>query len=291
MAYSITTNLTNLLSSDLLEAFMDGFISDATDLSWIRVTPTDRNEVVNMGVNPPSAYFTHPEGQDIPTSAIEEGFKATYSHINLAIGFAVSLQTKLTMPRESLVGFVAQLGAAARRRMSQDAYDILNNGTTTAGPDGKALFVTDHPSNTGDQSNAFASDLDAAGYEQAQREMMLQKTPDGLLSGMQATTLIVPPAKRTDAYTLNAAEFTSAALQPNINITQGIRTIVARDLDDSSRWFLLDDSASRLNMYVLRGPGPRIIEEDEDSLRMEVRDRMIYSTGFDTWRGTVSSSV
>ena len=291
MAYTFSSNMPNALgSSDLLEAFMDGLINSETDLSWVSLIPTDQNNIKNVGILPPSQYAQVTEGADIPTKAIEEGFAATYTHTNLGIGFAVSLQTKLTMPREMLVSFLSQLGASAARRLSSDCYGLLNNGTTTNGADGVPTFSASHPSNVGVQSNLATTALDFASYETAQRSLMTQQTPDGLLAGYRATVLIVPPALNVTAHKVNTAIYQSQDYEPNMSAGAGIRTIVAPDLTNStSRWFLLDERFSSFKCYILRGPSPKLIEEDEDSHRMEVRDRMIYAVGQDGWRGTFSS--
>ena len=290
MAYSLSTNLNNLLTADLLEAFMDGFVSDEADLSWLRIIPTEKQQPTNVGVQPPSQYAQVVEGADIATKAIAEGFTATYNHTNLGIGFAVSLQTKLTMPREMLVSFLSQLGASARRRIASDAYALLNNGETNTGADGVSTFNASHPSNVGVMSNLAGTSLDFAGYEGGQRSISLQQTPDGLLAGYRADALLVPADLNVTAHQLNTAIYTDADLQPNFSAGQGIRTIVAPDLSSATAWFLLDTRFSSFKMYVLRGPAPKLIEEDEDSMRMEVRDRMIYATGQDSWRGSFSAS-
>lgn len=294
MAHSLTTNISNLVG-DLQEAFMDGFVSDQVDLSPFIVQTTDRNTITNVGVNPPSSYLTVTEGADIATTAVEESHTATYNHINKALGFAVSEQTKLTMPREMLQGFLAQLGAAAQRLFSAACYSILDN--TETGPDGVALGSAAHPSNVGNQNNLGGSALDYTAYEAGQRNLMQTQTNDGMLSGYRADLLVVPAALNVQAYHMNAPGMGQPALQalgnatfanstPNYSATQGIRTVVSADLDGSSatQWHLLDSRFSRLRCYVLKGPAPILQESDPDSGRLEVRDRVILAVGFDTWR-------
>ena len=140
--------------------------------------------------------------------------------------------------------------------------------------------------------NSLASDLDFAGLEVAQRTLMLQQSDDGLLLGNRATVLIAPPAKRSAAFQTTQAEFESADLGlPSISKTFGLRVVIAPDLDDSSRWFVIDEKTARLNMFVLQGPQPQVVEIASDSMNFEVTDMMIYATGVGTWRGVVSSSA
>ena len=269
---------------------MDGFISDEADLSWVQVIPTDKQQPTNVGINPPGQYSQVVEGADIATSAISQGNTATYTHTNLGIGFAVSLQSKLTMPRETLVQFIGQLGASARRRIAQDCYDQLTNGESTTGRDGVSSFNTGHGSNVGAMSNLGASSLDYTGLEAGIRSIATQQTPDGLLCGYKASTLIVPAALNVTSQQLVGSTFTSAGLQINSMENRGLKVIVAPELTSATAWFLLDDRFSSYKMYVLRGPAPKLIEEEEASMRMAVRDRMIYAVGSDSWRGTFSSS-
>lgn len=295
MAHTLTSNVSNLVD-DLNEAFMEGFVSDQVDLSPFIIQTTDRNTITNVGVNPPSSYLTVTEGADIATKAIEESHTATYSHVNKALGFSVSEQTKLTMPREMLLGFLAQLGAAAQRLFASQCYAIFDN--TATGPDGVVLGSASHPSNVGNQSNLGSSALDYTAYEAGQRNLMQTQTNDGMLSGYRADLLVVPAALNVQAYHMNAAGMgqpslaalgaaTFANSTPNYSATQGIRTVVSADLDGNSatQWHLMDSRFAKLRCYVLKGPAPILQESDPDSGRLEVRDRIILSTGFDTWRG------
>ena len=243
-----------------------------------------------MGIEPPSQYSQVVEGADIATKSINSANTATYNHTNLGIGFGVSLQTKLTMPRELLVQFLGQLGASARRRIASDCYDQLNNGESNTGSDGVASYSASHPSNVGVMSNLGATSLDYAGLEAGNRNIYTQQTPDGLLAGYRATTLIVPAALNVTAQQLTGSDFVGAGLQVNAAENKTLKTIVAPELTSATAWFLLDDRFSSYKMYVLRGPAPRLIEEEEASMRMEVRDRMIYAVGSDSWRASFSSS-
>ena len=295
MAHSLTTNLSNL-TGDLQEAFMACYVSDQVDFSPFIMQTTDRNTITNVGVNPPSAYLTVTEGADIATKAVEESHTATYSHINKALGFAVSEQTKLTMARDMLLGFLAQLGSAAQRLFADQCYAIFDN--SALGPDGVVLGSASHPSNVGNQSNLGASALDYTAIEAGQRNLLQTQTNDGMLSGYRADLLVVPAALNVQAYHMLApglgqpataalAAATFANSTPNYSAGQGIRTVVSADLDGNSatQWHLLDSRFSRLRCYILKGPAPQLQESDPDSGRLEVRDRVILSTGFDTWRG------
>ncbi len=294
MTTTLTPNVSNLVG-DLQEAFMEGFISDDIDFSPFIIQNTDRNTITNVGVNPPSSYLTVTEGQDISTKAIEESHAAVYSHINKALGFSVSEQTKLTMPREMLLGFLAQLGAAAQRLIASECYGIFDNSAT--GPDGQVLGSASHPSNVGNQSNLGSSALDYTAFEAGQRNLMQTQTNDGMLSGYRADLLVVPSALNVQAYHMTAPGMSQPALQalgnaafaystPNPSAGQ-VRTVVAADLDSNSstQWHLVDSRFAKLRAYILKGPAPQLQESDPDSGRLEVRDRVIMSTGFDTWRG------
>ena len=290
MAYTLTSNVNQLLNQLNQEAFLDGFISEDADLSWIQVIPTDKNQVINVGVNPPGQYSTSVEGQDIATQAVEESFASTYNMTGVSLGFSVSLQTKLTMEPGLLASYFQQMGASARRRVISDAFGVLDQGTAGAGPDGQPLFSASHPTNVGVASNKATTALDYASYEIAQRALVDQQTADGLVAGYKADTLIVPSALNVLANKVNTAIYQDAAYMPNISNTMGIKTIVSSDLPSSnSRWFLLDSRFSSIKMYVLKGSSPVVTEQDPKSLRYIAVDKMIYGTGFDTWRGTFTS--
>ena len=296
MAHSLTANLSGL-TGDLQEAFMDGLVNPQINLDPFIVQTTDRNSITNVGVNPPSGYLTVTEGSNISTQAIEESHSASYSMVNKGVGFSVSLQTKLTMPREMLQSFLGQMGASASRLIASECYDILNNATSTNGPDGVPLASASHPSNVGNQSNTASSALDFASLEAGQRSLMTCQTNDGLLAGYRADMLVVPADLNVPAFQVTsqgmgqptrpasaAANLIGSFAVPNYSGNTALNVVVSPDLSSATQWHLMDSKFARLRCYILKGPSPILQEEDPDSMRLEIRDRVIMATGFDSWR-------
>jgi phage major head subunit gpT-like protein len=105
------------------------------------------------------------EGSKVSYDDPRQGFDKTYTHAQYALGFRI---TKVAVDDDKF-GFIqklgSELGKSAKETIEIIAAGVFNNGfdAAYAGPDGKALFATDHPLvGGGSQSNtlAVAADLD-----------------------------------------------------------------------------------------------------------------------------------
>jgi phage major head subunit gpT-like protein len=138
------------------------------------------------------------EGGRVSYDDPRQGFDKTYLHGQYALGFRI---TKVAIDDDKY-GFIqklgSELGRSAKETIEIIAAAIFNNGFDSAypGPDGKALFATDHPLvGGGVQSNtlAVAADLDIPTLELMLTDFRKLVDHRGKKMRIVPTRLIIPP--------------------------------------------------------------------------------------------------
>jgi len=306
--------LTNVLDPAKMgpdgEVFLDGFLAgDITSTLWQRWLPASTRTIEKASIEPPSGYATPTsESGDYDFKDLAEGFTVTYTQAQVAIGFAIGRFANLFLDPVAKMEFIRMVGNAAARKMEADSYAIITDNAT--GPDGSALYATDHGPNSGtaaDQSNTGTSALDYVSLTAAFTVMARLKSPDGLIAGTRPDTLIVPPDMLVKALQIansmvvpghSAAAavdgtLATATTAGQANVVGGwLKNIVAApDVADTNDWYLVDAVNARFKKYIRKGPTPTTyVDIDSDAYR--IKDFMSYADGHDnTWRYTFGSIV
>jgi|GEM_PF-868613 len=133
------------------------------------------------------------EGEDTPTDNFVQGFNKTFKPVKYGLGIPASQE----LVEDDKVGIIGKRSVKLSDSIFQareiQAASVINNGfaltdsagNSTALPDGKALFASDHPlvKSGGTQSNilSVAADLDVASLELALTDWELIKSHEGFL--------------------------------------------------------------------------------------------------------------
>lgn len=119
------------------------------------------------------------ESQPVPYADPLPGLSKTYLTAQYALGFKVSRLARDDDRNGVVTKFAASLGNSARETREVVAANCFNTGFTSAvGPDGKALFATDHPlMGGGTQTNrlSYATDPDVTSIGLALTDMRQTK--------------------------------------------------------------------------------------------------------------------
>lgn len=172
----------------------------------MRVETTTRSieqYVVMAGVGLPSQVN---EGADTPTDTFVQGPYQNFVPVKYGLGIAASLE----LVEDDKMGVISRrtvlLSNSIQQSREIQAASVYNNGfdgTNFAGPDGKALFATDHPliKAGGTQNNALsvAADLDVASLELALTDWEQIKTHEGFLQMLPTPRLLHASANRWNA--------------------------------------------------------------------------------------------
>jgi hypothetical protein len=187
------------------------------------------------------------------------------------------------------------------------AADVFNNGFSSSylGGDGVALFSASHPTvGNGNQSNTLgATDLSEASLETALITIAKAKDDRGILIGLQAESLHLPPdlaftADQILNSTLSTTTVTNSTTGvTNTNDINSIRNqglvpggfFVNRRFTDTNAWFIKTDCPNGTKMFV-RAPLQTKMEPDFDTGNLRYKARERYSFGWSDWRGFYGAS-
>ncbi len=192
------------------------------------------------------------EAEDASVDSMVQGFPKTYRPLKYGLGIACSQE----LIEDDKMGIVAQRSVALANSINEarevQAASVFNNGfdgTNFPGPDGKALFASDHPliKAGGTQSNilAVAADLDVASLELALTDWELIKTHEGFLQMLSTPRVVVASQNRWNVAEILKSQMRSDTANHTVNAfnyteTGGtINPIVWPRLSDPDAWFLV----------------------------------------------------
>ena len=248
------------------------------------------------------------EGAAVQYDDAQEGYTARYTHETISLAFAVTEEAM----EDNLYDTFAKLRARGLARAMANtkqvkAADVFNNGFSSSylGGDGVALFSAAHPTvGSGNQSNTLgATDLSEASLETALITIAKAKDDRGILIGLQAESLHIPPDLAFTAdQILNSTLSTTTVTNSTTGVTntndinsirnQGLvpgRFFVNRRFTDTNAWFIKTDCPNGTKMFV-RAPLQTKMEPDFDTGNLRYKARERYSFGWSDWRGFYGAS-
>ena len=248
------------------------------------------------------------EGAAVQYDDAQEGYTARYTHETISLAFAVTEEAM----EDNLYDTFAKLRARGLARAMANtkqvkAADVFNNGFSSSylGGDGVALFSASHPTvGNGNQSNTLgATDLSEASLETALITIAKAKDDRGILIGLQAESLHIPPDLAFTAdQILNSTLSTTTVTNSTTGVTntndinsisnQGLVPggfFVNRRFTDTNAWFIKTDCPNGTKMFV-RAPLQTKMEPDFDTGNLRYKARERYSFGWSDWRGFYGAS-
>ena len=177
------------------------------------------------------------------------------------------------------------------------AANVLNNGFNSSFPggDGKELFATDHPSQSGDQRNELSTsaDLSETSVEQALIDINAFVDERGLKIAARGVKMIIPSALQFTAERIMKSAARVGTSDNDLNaiaskgmIPQGY--VVNNFLTDDDAFFIKTDVPNGMKMFE-RAPIKTAMEGDFDTGNVRYKARERYSFGFSDWRGIFGS--
>jgi len=238
------------------------------------------------------------EGSAVTFDTANETFTSRYTHETVALAFALTEEAI----EDNLYDTIAtRYTKALARSMAQTKQikgaNILNNGFSSSFPggDGKELFATDHPSQSGDQRNELATsaDLSETSIEQALIDIAAFTDERGLKIAARGVKMIIPSELRFTAERIMKSPARVGTADNDLNaissmgmIPQGF--VVNNYLTDTDAFFIKTDIPNGLKMFE-RAPIKTAMEGDFDTGNVRYKARERYSFGFSDWRGVFGS--
>ena len=238
------------------------------------------------------------EGSAVTFDTANETFTSRYTHETVALAFALTEEAI----EDNLYDTIAtRYTKALARSMAQTKQikgaNILNNGFNSSFPggDGKELFATDHPSQSGDQRNELATsaDLSETSIEQALIDIAAFTDERGLKIAARGVKMIIPSELRFTAERIMKSPARVGTADNDLNaissmgmIPQGF--VVNNFLTDTDAFFIKTDIPNGLKMFE-RAPIKTAMEGDFDTGNVRYKARERYSFGWSDWRGIFGS--
>jgi len=243
-----------------------------------------------------------PEGGDVIYDQPVQGFDKTYVHQQFGLGFKIS-RVMADDDRWGIIKKMAsELGRSARETIEIAVAAHFNNGFDAGypGPDGKALFATDHPlvKSGGTQKNrpTVAADLDIASLQIALTDFRQMKDSSGKKIRVPAKTLVVPPDLEFTAAEILEGKMRADTANNTVNAfrhrdTFGSFTdwMVWDYLTDPDAWFITAPrERTELRFYWRERPAT-MHDVDFDSRTIKTAMWMRYSHGWSDFNGVYGS--
>ena len=191
-------------------------------------------------------------------------------------------------------GSAKGLGRSLRATEETDTANVILNGFSNVGYDGKALFASDHPliDSTRKVSNIIVGGLTDANLKGALTLMRGQTDEAGIVISASAKQLVVCPALEFTAKAIVNSILQSGTDYSDVNTVPNLEVVVWDYLNDPTGemtpWFIQDTSLD--NLLFLRREEPWF---DSERIQARVDYRMFgytrYDTGYCDWRGLVGS--
>lgn len=244
------------------------------------------------------------EGQSIFYDDMRETYTATYTHVTIALGFAITEEAV----EDNLYAEVSRrkakaLGRSMATTKQVRAADIFNNGFSSSqlGGDGVSLFSASHPTLVGNQSNLPSSpvDLSETALEQAVIDIAAYKDERGILINAMPVSLHIPSALRFVAHRILKSDLSTTPMlnvagTENVSNSNNINAVKSTGLfsrgaylnhrfTDADAWFIrtnTEDGTKHFERVALKTGD----EGDFDTGNYRYKARERYSFGWSDWR-------
>ena len=239
-----------------------------------------------------------PEGSGVEFDKAQETFTARYTHETVSLGFAITEEAIEDNLYDRLASRYTKALARSMANTKQiKGANVLNNGFSSSFPggDGKELFATDHPSQSGDQKNELSTsaDLSETSIEQALIDIAAFTDERGLKIAARGVKMIIPSELQFTAERIMKSPARVGTADNDLNaiaskgmIPQGY--VVNNFLTDTDAFFIKTDVPNGLKMFE-RAAIKTAMEGDFDTGNVRYKARERYSFGFSDWRGVFGS--
>lgn len=191
-------------------------------------------------------------------------------------------------------GSAKGLGKSLRATEETDTANVILNGFSNVGYDGKSLFATDHPliNSTQKVSNIIDGALSDESLKAALKLMRVQKDEAGIPIAARAKQLVVCPDLEFVAKAIVRSILQSGTNNNDVNTIPDLEIVVWDYLDDPTGamkpWFIQDTSID--NLLFLRREEPIFGSKQlERKMDYNMYGYTRFDTGYCDWRGLVGS--
>ncbi len=230
------------------------------------------------------------EGAAVTFDTAQEAFTSRYTHETVALAFALTEEAIEDNLYDTIATRYTKALARSMANTKQiKGANVLNNGFSSSFPggDGKELFATDHPSQSGDQKNELSTSADLS------EDIAAFTDERGLKIAARGVKMIIPSELQFTAERIMKSPARVGTADNDLNaiaskgmIPQGY--VVNNFLTDTDAFFIKTDVPNGLKMFE-RAAIKTAMEGDFDTGNVRYKARERYSFGFSDWRGVFGS--
>ena len=238
------------------------------------------------------------EGAAVTFDTAQEAFTSRYTHETVALAFALTEEAIEDNLYDTIATRYTKALARSMANTKQiKGANVLNNGFSSSFPggDGKELFATDHPSQSGDQKNELSTsaDLSETSIEQALIDIAAFTDERGLKIAARGVKMIIPSELQFTAERIMKSPARVGTADNDLNaiaskgmIPQGY--VVNNFLSDDDAFFIKTDVPNGMK-HMVRAPIKTAMEGDFETGNVRYKARERYSFGFSDPRGIFGS--
>lgn len=240
------------------------------------------------------------EAEQVPVQRVYNGYSKTYLAVKYGLMLASSQELIDDLQYDIMGQNAKRLMRAFMSTVEITAADVLNNGFSALGPDGKALFATDHPllaPGAGTGSNKLSTGADLSTTSMKAMITLLRQTTDtaGNKIMIKPKKLIVHPDDEFEARQIIKSVMLTDSTNANVNAINSISSeyeidIVVWDyLTANDAWFVAGSKEDH-NLCFYWRKRPEIATEFD--FKTEVALTKLtgrFVSGYSDWRGIVGS--
>lgn len=239
-----------------------------------------------------------PEGSAILYDSTQQGYTSRYTNVAYGLGFIITREAiDDNQYEQKAVANTKTLARSFRTTKETVAANIYNRAfdTNYTGGDGKALIVTDHPTQSGSQSNALtvAADLSEASLEDLSVQIMNATDDRGLRIQLMGKSLGIAPANVFEATRILKSQLQNDTANNAVNamrsmglFPEGIK--VNNYFSDADAYFILTDAPDSMKHFERISP-EFAQDNDFDTSNLKYKGYERYSVGWTDWRGLYGS--
>jgi len=240
------------------------------------------------------------EAEQVPVQRVYNGYSKTYTAVKYGIMMGSSQELIDDLQYDIMGENSRRLMRAFGSTVEITAADILNNGFSAAGPDGKALFATDHPllaPGAGTGSNKLSTGADLSTTSMKAMITLLRQTVDtaGNKVMIRPAQLIVHPDDEFEARQIIKSVMLTDSANANVNAINSISSeynidVVVWDYLTASDAFFVAGEKMDHNLCFYWRKRPAIGTEYD--FKTEVALTKLtgrFAAGYSDWRGIVGS--
>ena len=240
------------------------------------------------------------EGSSLLYDTANEGYTSRLTNVAYALGSKITREAiadnQYIELGQSQTRWMARSMMQTKENVSANVYNRGFNSSYVGG-DGKELFATDHPSQSGNQSNELATpaDLSEASLEDLAIQIMQAKDDRGLRINLRPRRLITATDEYFNAQRILKSELQSNTANNDINVLRAAGVIpeivTGHYLTDADAFFIMTDIPEEEGMIFQQREEVSLEmdnEFDTKDLCYSAYER--YAAGWADWRGAYGSS-